>query len=312
MAAEKKSLDSDSFAGKTGPEDFSVRGARDKLIVKLILETGMTPNELVHVRTEDIDAASLSLTIRVEHTKNKATRVIPLSSELAHALKRPRPGFVFSSGKSPMLRTRSVRKVLERYSKITGKKVTSVDLRRKHVRDSLAKGRALSDIKRSVGLKRLDRKQHLSDGDFRRLEAAAQGKERLLVSIPYETGASLKELVRIKASDARGAILSLGTRKVCLPTHLRELLHRFTSVATHDKYLFSSRQGGRISEKRAYQIITDISRRAGISLAGPRVLRNSCIARELSSGKDVRMVAEELGIRNVRFHLYGMMGGGND
>ena len=323
MAAKNNKAHSGSCAGKQKKADFSlvssrlsrVRNERDSLIIRLVAETGCTSKELVNIRPEDI--RDCCLIVRAENAKNKTERKIFLGKRLGQDLKafadENRP-YVFSSKRSSRLSTRSVRKIFE---KCFGGRMTSGRLRKLHIKEALGKGRPIEEIRKSTGIKRLDKKLYLTAEEFGRIRKSAQNKrDRLILDILFGTGCTLKELVNIKAGDFefaknRLAIKAAGQqRTAAVSGRLSSRIRKFVedNGLGRQDCLFSTRQSRAMSEKRAFQIIKKCSRKAGLKAAGPQILRYSHIANSLAAGKAVEDISGQTGIRNLsRFHLYGLL-----
>lgn len=318
MAAEKKYRHSESYAKAGRKTRFFIqeRLKRDQLIVTLLQATGITPNELVHIRAEDVDLHTSSLIVRAESTKNRTQRTIPLSRALTQDLKQQATtGHIFPTAQGN-LGTRMVRKIIEKYFHEQGAKATARDLRKNYIRTA-AQTTPLPEVKQHAGLQRLDEKRVLTKDEFNRIRSCATTtKEKLFLDIPYETGCTLSELTAIKVKDIEftASFLILGQRHVPLsPRLLQEIRHYLSrEQRSPDAFLFSTRQSATISEKRVYQIIREISCKACIA-ACPRVLRNSHISRAFASRRPLQDIAEETGIKHLeKFHLYGLLGGDHD
>jgi integrase/recombinase XerD len=89
-----KLLKSDSVDDLTGFTDTEIKkllgavdtrqysGFRDKIIMLLLLDTGIRINELVNIRIEHLDTKRLTLTIPAEVAKNRKSRDIPVSRKV--------------------------------------------------------------------------------------------------------------------------------------------------------------------------------------------------------------------------------------
>ena len=71
------------YDGNLFPDDF--RGQRDKLMLRMLYETGMRRSELAGLREGSVDYSSM--TIKVLGKRNKE-RLIPIESELAHNIQQ--------------------------------------------------------------------------------------------------------------------------------------------------------------------------------------------------------------------------------
>lgn len=61
-------------------------GFRDKIIMLLLLDTGIRINELVNIKISDLDRKRLTLTVPAEIAKNRKTRTIPVSRKVMKLL----------------------------------------------------------------------------------------------------------------------------------------------------------------------------------------------------------------------------------
>jgi integrase len=318
MAAEKKNRHSERSHQRGKKIEFSkdIVLSRNQLIITLLQETGITPNELVHLRAEDVDVRSSSLIIRPEFTKNKIQRTVPLSLVLARTLKqRTTTGYLFATPQGNLC-TRMVRKIVASHAQTTGNNVTARDLRKNYIRTA-AQTTPVATIKEQAGLQRLDDKKILREEEFQKIRAYATTlQEKLFLDIFYETGCTLKELttIRVKDIEFTTASLTLRERRMPLSRQLQHELRAYLSQEERlpDAFLFSTRQSATISEKRVYQIIRRLSDQAGI-LGHSRMIRNGFVSRALARTRSIPQVAEETGIKHLeKFHHYGLLGGGYD
>lgn len=136
MDHKKKSANSDSYAKKTNnllSEILRPLEIRDKLILKLIYEANLSSNEISFLKYSDFTFSKNQLKIRAETTKNNKTRTINISEELIAEIKafgNRNSRYLFSTNKSPRIRTRTIRLLFERISKDLGRPITSKDLAR--------------------------------------------------------------------------------------------------------------------------------------------------------------------------------------
>jgi integrase/recombinase XerD len=176
--AAKKNQHSGSYANNQQKLDISLvnsflgktKNIRDQLIIRLFAETGCTSNELVNIKIKDIDFNANSVTIRAENTRGKRERTISISEKLSLNLKNfsdKNKVYVFSSKKSPRLRTRSIRKIFDKYSKALGVKITSRDLRNLCIKEAISEVDSIEEIKKTIGIQRLDKKEYLTQNQFK-------------------------------------------------------------------------------------------------------------------------------------------------
>jgi len=98
-------------------------GQRDKLMLRMLYETGMRRSELVGLREGSVDIAALTVKVRGKRDKE---RVIPIEIELAHnisdyiALKKEQQGlggteWLFVNHKGEQMRPEGVNYVVKKY-----------------------------------------------------------------------------------------------------------------------------------------------------------------------------------------------------
>lgn len=327
MAAKKYNKHSDSYVKEQKKVDFSlvetllniINDSRDNLIVSLIAQTGLSPDEVVKIKFEDINFENNTIIIKSKDIKNKAQKTISLSQNLSLQLKNfvnKNKRFVFSSNKSPRLRTRSISKIFEKYSKILGIKITSSNLRNLYVQNLISKETSVEKIKNSLGLKRLDEKKFLSIEDYKKIRTSIQNKrDQLLFDILFYTGCQLSELTNIKIKDIEFTTNSIkfSSDKKRISTISKNLSLQIKSFVNENNlskndFLFSTRQDVKISDKRVFQIIKKYSTNRGLTNISPQTLRYSHIAYSLSIGKSIEEISKQTGIQNLdKFHLYGVL-----
>ena len=134
----------------------SIDNDRDRLIILLLYDTGMTVGELVRLRIEDIYYEGGSITIRPENTKTKIERRVEgisrgvLNQFIAYLrLTRKRKGRLFN------LTPRRIQQLLKKYSEKAGVNATPHTLRHTHIIHALLNGVPITAIRNQVGHKRL-------------------------------------------------------------------------------------------------------------------------------------------------------------
>lgn len=326
MAAKKNKEHSDSYAKNSEKNNFlidyslfnTIKDERDQLILRLFGETGCTSNELVNIKFEDINFNNDEITIKSENTKNKTQRSIPISQKLSGDLRSfctVKKTYIFSSKKSPKLRTRSIRKIFEKYSNIFGAKITTSDLRKLFIQNSISNNEPIENIKKKVGIKRLDKKEFLTKNEFDKIKKFVENKrDELILDIIFETGCTLKESVNIKINDIEFTknlltIKANRTKRICnISKKLSLQIKKFILENKSSNFLFSTRQSKTISDKRIFQIIKEYSKKANL-IVNPKILRYTHIAYLLSIGKNLEEISRQTGIKNLqKFHLYGNLG----
>ncbi len=139
------------------------------------------------------------------------------------------------------------------------------------------------------------------DQSLRLVSAAPDQRARLLVLLLLGTGARISELLACDLSSYQDGLLYLsgktGTRAVPLAPGLQvrleaEILARGAEVDSVP--LFTSRQG-RLSDRRARELLASCCQRAGLPLQSPHDLRHAACARWLRAGIPLAIVSRTLG-----------------
>ena len=133
------------------------------------------------------------------------------------------------------------------------------------------------------------------------LAAATDRRSRLLVWLLLATGARISELLACNLSSYQDGLLYLcgksGSRAVPLSPRIRlqleaELASRHGEPPTAP--LFRSRQG-RLSDRRARELLAACCDRAGLPRQSPHDLRHAACARWLTAGIPLAVVSRTLG-----------------
>ncbi|HGM5835936.1 TPA: tyrosine-type recombinase/integrase [Serratia marcescens] len=81
----------------------------------------------------------------------------------------------------------------------------------------------------------------------------------------------------------------------------RWLQQRQYTPGQHLPWLFLSRQGGRLSRQRFYQLVREYGKRAALPLdIHPHMLRHACGYNLANRGNDTRLIQDYLGHKNIR------------
>ena len=136
---------------------------------------------------------------------------------------------------------------------------------------------------------------------LRLISAAPDERSRLLCSLLLATGARLGELLSCDLSSLEDGQLPLrgktGRRWVPLPPSLRQELEADRERRRAEgpgAPLFRSRQG-RLSRRRARELLWDCSRLAELPRLSPHQLRHAACARWLRAGVPLLLVSKALG-----------------
>lgn len=252
---------------------------RDQLIIKLLHATGITPQELVELKTKDHERHTATLILRPETTKNGQARKIPLSTHLSAALathaKGKRPDeHLFTTRQSPKLTTRRVEQLLENASEDSP--ITSRTLRNAYIEHAAKAAKNTAQLRTLTGLAAITKPRTLTTPERARLYNTLEKRplrEQALISIILDTGARLAETLQLTTGDLKGRKLRLPGRTVTLNTTLTKLLHRQAPGP-----FFPTRQSTQLTTRRAEQLISELGREAGIADLTPNLLRATAIA----------------------------------
>jgi len=136
------------------------KALRDDLICNILYETGCTVNELVNIRKKDLDLKAGQISIRSKNARNKESRTVFISKELARKIKpyleenRESP-YLFCTRQSDSITTKRVRQiVVALFNKIGITDGSPQVLRYTHIVHAYKRNIPLAAIQKQVGLKR--------------------------------------------------------------------------------------------------------------------------------------------------------------
>jgi integrase/recombinase XerD len=140
-------------------------------------------------------------------------------------------------------------------------------------------------------------------------------RDRALLEMLYATGARISEACDLNLDDVDMSnrivrLFGKGAKERVVPfgrlahDHLRAYLDTARPLLTPDVWsratdresVFLTNRGRRLNRQKAWSIVRDAGRKAGISRElSPHVLRHSCATHMLEHGADLRIVQEMLG-----------------
>ncbi len=145
----------------------------------------------------------------------------------------------------------------------------------------------------------------LSKEEVRRMiDCVENQKHKCMIQILYGTGVRVGELVRLRMRDIdfdRNCIRVVQgkgakDRMALLPKSIRELLEKQRSVKQPLDFLFTSYNGGRLTEATVQKVVRSAAQLAKIQKeVTPHTLRHSFATHLLESGTDIRYIQELLG-----------------
>ncbi|EKN5096055.1 tyrosine-type DNA invertase [Yersinia enterocolitica] len=139
-----------------------------------------------------------------------------------------------------------------------------------------------------------------------------------MITMAFLHGLRVSELINLKLSDydelsrkiyihrLKGGFSTthplLSFENDALQTWLQE---RRKLAGEGSAWLFLSRQGGRLSRQRFYQLLRDYGQLAKLSLPiHPHMLRHACGYSLAERGNDTRLIQDYLGHRNIRHTVH--------
>ena len=139
-------------------------------------------------------------------------------------------------------------------------------------------------------------------------------RDYCMISMAFLHGLRVSELTSLKLEDYDHLSKKINIKRLkggfstCHPllpeedTALQFWLTQRKQLSGRDlPWLFLSRQGGRMSRQRFYQIIRKYGKDAGLPMPiHPHMLRHSCGYNLADRGNDTRIIQDYLGHRNIR------------
>ena len=145
----------------------------------------------------------------------------------------------------------------------------------------------------------------LSKEEIRRMiDCVKNPKHKCMIQILYGTGVRVGELTHLRMRDIdfdRNCIRVVQgkgakDRMALLPKSIRELLEQQKSVKKSEDFLFTSYDGGRLTEATIQKVVRHAAQLAEIQKeVTPHTLRHSFATHLLESGTDIRYIQELLG-----------------
>ncbi len=243
--------------------------ARNRLLIKLLHATGITPKELVELVVKDHNTRKKTLLIRSETTKNGQARRVQLSTQLSkelslHTLSKAKHTHIFSTRQSPKLTTRRVEQVLKDASEQAGiQAVTPRDLRNNYLATARKTTRDDAQLKRITGLKTITKTRALDEEELSEIIttlATQPAREQALINALLQTSLSLTQLITLTKKDIN--TLTINNK-------LAEQLH--TLATQPNQHIFSTRQSAQLTTRRAEQLIDRIGKDAEVELTSFRL-----------------------------------------
>lgn len=255
---------------------------RDKLLLELLAQTGITPAELVELKKKDLKAHDNTLRLRAETTKNKLRRTIRLPQNLArrllaHAHTHTKE-HVFCTRQSTKLTTRRIEQVLKDASKQAGlrQSITARDLRNNYLQAAKKHAKDDEELRKITGLKTISARTGLDEEQQEAVIKAAKEsspREEALIQALIHTQLSLAQTLALEKRHLNKDFLRVAGTNIPLPKGLSKQLQQLT-LATDTATIFNGRQGP-LTQRRAEQLIKEIGKKAGLELTSHELRRTT-------------------------------------
>jgi integrase len=255
---------------------------RDRLIIRILSETGLTLRELVLLKVSDVRLPDLIL------RRSKHPRTVRLSPQLQCMLKDHisgiDAGYLFSRRKMP-LSSRRIEQIVSEHSLAEGRRLSPRIIRNRFLKERMC----------SPG-------QSVDLDLIRRLEFASERDETLLL-ILSETACTLSEIIAIRVSDLKGCTIQMNGRIVPITSYLSSMLRELSRDFRTTDYLLSGRKP--LSARRVQQIV------GGYRVFGDRLtaskIRKSRIVELSSQGVPIVEIRRRTGLLHCNRFTHGIM-----
>jgi len=140
------------------------------------------------------------------------------------------------------------------------------------------------------------------------IDSVNDNTHRLIISLLYETGCTLSELVNIKLkhlnlSEKRLTIPKENAknkteRKLPISSSLNKMLSEFSNNRNKSEYLFHSRQGNQISPRRIEQILVKYSELSQVKIT-QQGLRKVYMQKAIAACRNTKKLRRATGLKNI-------------
>jgi len=275
---------------------YSTRSTRDRLVLRILQETGCKVSELTQLKVGDIRKRELIITSTNRH--------IRLSLSLLKELKQ----YCRRKGKSePLipsitgqtLSTRRIEQIVTNCGNKENMKLCPRDIRKQFLRKKLNTTES-QNYQRETGLKSTRRKPSLSDGEISRFRFAHE-RDELTFFLILLTGVTVNELTGLKLNQIKGNHLFIDGRIIAISHRLLRKIRSNVSKPNH--YLISGKR--QVSARRVQQILQSYSKKARVKVT-PRILRNTFAYQQYDKGHTTREIEAMMGIK-VNMYTHGLI-----
>lgn len=219
--------------------------ARTQILIKTLLETGCTTDEICNLKRSDVEKTS----IRVQGRQTE------ISQELREQLLESKGEYLFSTRQSPQITPRRVQQLVKKALKAIGKDATPQLLRYAHIQEK-SKEETPEQISKRLGLtkRRVEEIIGAQKEQTPITPTKATDRDGLLYELIQETSCTATQAARLHKSDIRQNSLLLENREVQVSTSFAKRL--LTHSKTHtSEYVFSTRQSVALTPRRIQQIL---------------------------------------------------------
>ncbi len=141
----------------------SVDDYRDKLLMKVLYDTGMRVGELSMLEVEHIDFGERFIRIPAENTKTKTARTVVINREVLSEVAAYLKMVKIKKGRIFNLSVRRIQQLIKKYGKIAGIEVSPHTLRHTHIVHALLDRVPITAVQKNVGHRRLTTTQIYCD-----------------------------------------------------------------------------------------------------------------------------------------------------
>ncbi|MBD3209365.1 tyrosine-type recombinase/integrase, partial [Candidatus Woesearchaeota archaeon] len=171
---------------------------RERLLLRLLAETGITLKELVNLKKTSLRGRELAV---AQRTISLST---PLATKLAAYTRTQPHDYLFSSRQTAQLTTRRVEQLIAAAAKEASVKITARDLRNAYLLAATQQARDTEELKELTGLKSITKERVLTKHELTRLNKVLKKttkRDKALVKTILETGLSLQETLALTRKD---------------------------------------------------------------------------------------------------------------
>lgn len=268
------------------------------LLIELILRTGATPVDIIHIQPEHIDRKHQTLTLHPHKKKNVPPSTHQLSNEAIHT---------FFSLKKP-LHNYSIRRLQqllkEETTRIGSTLTTPRSLRKEYLKEILSS--TTTHVLEKTQLTSIQQRTILTPQEQQRLKTTSYNpRNKALILTLLQTGLRVQEVLLLQKKHLVGTELIISKdishnqeqRTISLPP----ALHSYTPKK---QFLFSSTTP--LTQRRFEQICKEVAQKTNIKTLTPSILRATAIY-NLSSQKEEDELLLQTGLQSSTLYTHGFL-----